>query len=100
MLGFFILGLPGESEAEREETIKFAKELKTDFVSFHAFSDYVRDCKGGIKGYHSLKLRQDIKDAYRSYYLRPSYIVSLLGKVSVKMSFNIFRLYLGRSRTF
>ena len=32
--GFFMLGIPGETPAEREQTIALAKELRPDYVSF------------------------------------------------------------------
>ena len=33
--GYYVLGLPGETEDTIRQTIRFAKKLRTDFVNFH-----------------------------------------------------------------
>jgi hypothetical protein len=39
-LCFFLLGYPGETEAEMRETISFARQLNPTYVSFHRISPY------------------------------------------------------------
>ncbi|MDD5109029.1 MAG: radical SAM protein [Candidatus Omnitrophica bacterium] len=39
-LGLFMLGLPGETAEECEQTVKFAKELDCDFVKFNLATPY------------------------------------------------------------
>ncbi|MBM3244808.1 MAG: radical SAM protein [Candidatus Omnitrophica bacterium] len=39
-LGLYVLGLPGETREQREETIRFAKELDTDIAKFNIIIPY------------------------------------------------------------
>lgn len=101
---YFVIGLPWEEERHIEETIRFAVELDSDFVSFYTatvlpgskFYDYVLESNLG-----DLSNKETYKSAYyypsvathyvskerivelhkkamKSFYLRPSYILKRL----------------------
>ncbi|MCX6799396.1 MAG: radical SAM protein, partial [Candidatus Diapherotrites archaeon] len=100
--GTFVFGMPGETAKTIRKTIDFAKQLDIDFVQFSIaqpypgteFFDYLKknrllhfkewsdylDEEGRITPifeYPHLKMREMqfwIKQAYKEYYLRPSYI--------------------------
>ena len=101
VLGYFMLGIPGETEEEIEATIKLAKRLNIDYAQFSiatAFpgtelyeiakkagkidTDWSKSfyALSGVKAETSLsnvpieKLREYLKKAYRSFYFRPGYI--------------------------
>lgn len=98
--GYFMLGFPGETLAEMEQTIRFAAELPLDWASFTVTtpapgSDIYRDAldsglittdywreytlgrRGDSPGYFvsdeadEKKLEQLLRKAYRRFYLRP-----------------------------
>jgi radical SAM superfamily enzyme YgiQ (UPF0313 family) len=91
----FMFGIPGETRAEAEETIRFATSLPLDYALFLNFTpfpgtgfyDHIED-HGTFQGVwstqaisfvpHSMTL-DDLKElrvlAYRRFYLRPSYIL-------------------------
>jgi len=102
---YFVIGLPWETEETAEETIKFAIELDSDFISFYTatplpgsrFFEYAKDNKlfdgdtSFEKAYyfpavnsHTLN-RQRIfelhKSAIKRFYLRPLYILKMLFKI-------------------
>jgi radical SAM superfamily enzyme YgiQ (UPF0313 family) len=88
-LAFFMFGLPGETDAEREETIEFALELEPSYASFHFATPYP-----GSRLFDSQNLRigEDlslplvpagaslaelkgwVRKAMWRFYLRPSYV--------------------------
>jgi radical SAM superfamily enzyme YgiQ (UPF0313 family) len=100
ILVYFSFGWPGETRQSMEKTIKFAKSLNTDLVTFgHAsphpgtdFYKYIED-----NGYFNIRdwqkfdplfkpvfdypglssddIHRMVNKAYRSFYLRPSYIL-------------------------
>jgi len=98
---FFILGLPSETPAMSEQTIRFACELNTDYVVFFSYHvqpgtelgeealrggrlgqylgqhlpSYVPDTYGSTE-----ELQEMLRTAYRRYYLRPRYIARALGR--------------------
>ncbi|MBU2541923.1 MAG: B12-binding domain-containing radical SAM protein [Candidatus Omnitrophica bacterium] len=101
-LGYFMFGLPGETEETMEETIKLAKELKLDFAKFNItiplpgtelFNEW--DSKGLIKtkdlnryNFHSSNyelydhptlshetIDKYYKKSYRSFYFSPMYLL-------------------------
>ncbi len=103
VVGYFMLGSPGETPQTIQQTIDFAKKLKVDFAQFSVttpfpgtelYDIYMRDKKESIPWekfvyagtnnpaspvFESEKLsREDLKAwtsrAYREFYLRPSYI--------------------------
>ncbi len=103
VVGYFMLGSPGETPQTIQQTIDFAKKLKVDFAQFSVttpfpgtelYEIYKRNNPGEIAWekfvyagtdnptspvFESDKLtREDLKKwvarAYRGFYLRPSYI--------------------------
>lgn len=93
---FFMLGFPGETRSEMEETLSFARALNPTYASFHAVTPYpgtaIReftspspDVSGWDTGFpiycqgHSpVFLDRLIRTAYISYYLRLPYILARL----------------------
>lgn len=97
---YYVIGLPWESKETIEETLKFAKKLNTDYVSFYTaaalvgttFYDYVENnCLGELNYtrpyyYPTVKTHhlsaQEVFDYHkkmvREYYLRPTYIAKML----------------------
>jgi radical SAM superfamily enzyme YgiQ (UPF0313 family) len=103
VIGYFMLGSPGETPETIQQTIDFAKKLKVDFAQFSVttpfpgtelYDIYMRDNKERISWesfvyagtdnpttpvFESDKLsRNDLKTwtsrAYREFYLRPAYL--------------------------
>lgn len=101
--GFFILGLPKETEKTMQETINFAKTLKLEMANFYHLIPFpgteiykyayryghLNKRKNSLRNYlpHSdtslpfvpygltqEKMRHYFKKAYRDFYLRPSYL--------------------------
>lgn len=102
---FFILGLPGDTHKTMDETISFARQLDADYAHFfianpfpgtkmHAmlperdvlgrgrFSQFYNKMdESNYVGFVPLVVLQRYhRRAYRTYYLRPRKILSLLGK--------------------
>lgn len=99
-VGYFTFGLPGETKASAEATIKFAIELPLDYVSFFTavpypgteFGGYMRD-KGLLKtddwsrydetqcdvydlsDFTAKELQRIVKKAYIRWYFRPTKIM-------------------------
>lgn len=101
ILGYFMLGIPGEGEKEIKETIDFAKRLNIDYAQFAIATAFpgtelyqIAESQnrlpmgwqdsfyalGQTKNIISLcelepkTLQKYLKTAYRSFYFRPSYI--------------------------
>lgn len=108
-LGFFIIGLPGETEATMRQTIDFAKELNLDAANFTICMPYpgseIYDelkASGQAEKINYEKLMVNLPDqlyyvpsglteeivkkyerlAYREFYLRFSFILKQLGKIN------------------
>ena len=87
---FFMLGFPGETEADREKTLEFAKQINPTYASFHIVNPYPGTplYKTGtwdqlypdtvLDRANFTKLQQWEKHAYRRYYLRLGFLVGLL----------------------
>ena len=94
-LAFFLFGLPGETRQERENSFEFAKELNTEFISFHKVFPYL----GSDIYQDNLKFDKEvdkfIRSAFIRYYLRFSY----LWKINLGVVLKGLRLFLGRLRT-
>ncbi len=91
---FFMFGLPTETKSERKETIEFAKKLNPTYASFHVAIPYTGTVFGNACDAHSTngkkffplcdpsrnydELRSIAKKAYLQFYLRPSYVITVL----------------------
>ena len=112
--GYYVVGLPWESEETFRETMEFAKSLNTEYVSFYTatalvgtkFYEYVKENNLGelnfTKPYYyptvnTHYLSKDRvfelhKNALKEYYLRPSYIFMMLFKIhSLHELYNYFK---------
>ena len=111
---YFVIGLPWEDEDTVEDTIDFAIELDSDFISFYTatplpgtrFYEYAKENKlinsdtsfSSAYFYPSVNTHHLSKDkvfelhkkAVKSFYLRPSYICKMLFKIR---SFEEFKNY-------
>ena len=109
VLGYFIIGFPGELKQQAEETIQFAKKLDLDFASFstmtpdygtqvyddalktHIFADrdtvplsaFDSSGQATLHNIHFAPKEQDIfiQKAYREFYFRPKKIFAFLKDV-------------------
>lgn len=102
----YMIGLPGETKEDAEQTINFAKELDSDFVQFNLVIPHISGEEfynlainhGTILedanhasyfdnpvylpyGRTKEELKDTIKRAFREYYMRPSYILRRLYKL-------------------
>ena len=108
---YFVIGLPWETEDTVEDTIDFAIELDSDFVSFYtatplpgtkyytyANENNLIDSNTSFKyayyypsvSAHNLSKEQILKlhqQAVRRFYLRPSFIIKTLLKIKSKKEF-------------
>jgi len=109
-LGYFMIGSPTETKEDILETIKFAKKLNPDYVLFSIlipypetdlyrmglengiiahdyWKEFAENPKSGFKPLHWREnftlpeLYNLLKKAYKSFYLRPGYILSSLRKL-------------------
>ena len=102
---YFVIGLPWETEETIEETIKFAIELNSDFISFYTatplpgsrFYDYAKEHNlfdkdtsfedayfyPSVNTHHLTKDRvfKLHKSAIKRFYLRPLYILKMLVRI-------------------
>lgn len=102
---YFVIGLPWESEETAEETIRFAIELNSDFISFYTatplpgsrFYDYAKENNlfdketsfesayfyPAVNTHFLTKDRvfELHKSAIRRFYLRPLYILKMLSRI-------------------
>jgi radical SAM superfamily enzyme YgiQ (UPF0313 family) len=112
-LAFFMFGLPGETDDEREETIRFAKDLAPTYASFHfatpypgskLFSDLNMKIGDNLSfplvppGADVCELKSWVSRAVRSFYLRPSYVLRHLAKGGPSHWYRQFRLFLSYLR--
>lgn len=104
---YFVIGLPWETEETVEETIKFAIELNSDFISFYTatplpgsrFYDYALEHNLFDKetsfenayyypavNTHNLSRERVFelhKSAIKRFYLRPLYILKMLSRIRI-----------------
>jgi radical SAM superfamily enzyme YgiQ (UPF0313 family) len=93
VLCFFILGFPGESEAEIEQTVRVALDLNPSYASFHLFTPYpgteyavmADDGPYFVPPTHPQalpfeRLARLRRQAYLRFYLRPRYVLSRLAR--------------------
>ena len=80
IFNYFVLGLPWETEETAEETIRFAIDLDSDFISFYTatafpgsrFYDYVQE--------HKLAEGANAEEFYKSAYCYPTVRTHFLSK--------------------
>jgi anaerobic magnesium-protoporphyrin IX monomethyl ester cyclase len=92
---FFIIGLPTETEEEREQTIKMSQKLPASYAEFHVttpfpgsdllpfapqgiWDRYVKDNSLALPILGPSTILYTQKRAYRKFYLRPLYILQRL----------------------
>jgi anaerobic magnesium-protoporphyrin IX monomethyl ester cyclase len=93
VLCFFILGFPGESEREIEQTVQVALDLNPSYASFHVFTPYPGTEYAVTPGDGPLfvpathpdalpfeQLDRLRRRAYLRFYLRPRYVLSRLAR--------------------
>jgi radical SAM superfamily enzyme YgiQ (UPF0313 family) len=111
-LCFFLLGYPGETAAEMQETIRLAKQLNPTYASFHRISPYpgtrlYDDFAGQTEELFPVfagspeerqAVDRAVRQAFRSYYLRPRYIFSRLTRGSPLSLWRQLRLFAGYLR--
>ncbi len=115
ILGYFMIGIPKETEEDIQKTINFAKDLNIDYVQFSIATAYPgtelyqiartqnklpQDFSEGFYALSSQKniislcdldpeiLKKYLKKAYHSFYLRPAYIYQKILKIKSKEDFN------------
>jgi radical SAM superfamily enzyme YgiQ (UPF0313 family) len=110
---FFMLGFPGETRAEMEKTISFAKELQPTYASFHAVTPYPETTIGDLaclshdtsdkdivfpthcEGQSTIFLDKIIRRAYLSYYMDPASILSRMRHGDPLSLLRQFKLFAG-----
>ena len=111
-LCFFLLGHPGETEEEMQQTIRFARELNPTYASFHRVSPYqgaplYQQAAGNsdelfpaFAGSEEERGNVDrlVRQAIWSYYVRPRYIFSRLLRSSPVSLWRQLRLFAGYFR--
>lgn len=108
---FFLLGFSGESPAEIEETLRFAKDLNPTYASFHIATPYPGTPIGSpvppssesahwdmnfpayCEEHDPFLLNKMVRKAYVSYYLRVSYLLSRLSRRNIGSMFHQLRLF-------
>ena len=86
--GFFLFGLPGETERDRRSTVNLALGLGLNYASFHvgrppcpepAWPGPVPGWTGPVWEEHDIGLlARDVRRALMRFYLRPSFLVHCL----------------------
>ncbi len=71
--GYFVLGMPGETEADRRETIRWARALRPTTLQFLPY----RELPAELETYTVVdeELLRQIKKMYLAYYLTPGNLV-------------------------
>ncbi len=108
-LCFFLLGHPGETQEEMQQTIGLARQLSPSYASFHRVSPYegaplYEQVAGDSEELFPVfagsqedrqKVDRLVRQAIRSYYLRPGYIFSRLFRSSPISLWRQLRLFMG-----
>ncbi len=111
-LGFFLLGHPGETESEMQQTIRLAKQLNPTYASFHRVTPYpgaplYEQFAGSadepfpvFAGTDQQRQNVDrlVRQAIWSYYVRPRYVFSRLFRSSPWSLWRQLRLFAGYFR--
>lgn len=109
VLCFFILGFPGETEAEIERTVRVALDLDPSYASFHLFTPYPGTEYALVpdRGPHFVppthpealpfaRLAELRRSAYLRFYLRPGYVLSRLRRREYRALLRQARLFLSQ----
>ena len=113
VLGYFMMGIPGETEEDIKETINFSRQLDLDYAQFSiatAFpgTELYKTTKvktNWSKSFYALgekhntslsdvnieKLNHYLKKAYYSFYFRPFFIINKIRRIN---SFSTLKYYL------
>ena len=102
---FFMFGFPSETKRDMQETVRFAKKLNPDYISFRmaiAYPNTKLSKREGIKqnhfplriypGHLERELKGVVRRAYLEFYLRPSYIVRRLQSDGLLICLRGFKL--------
>ena len=103
--GFFLLGLPGETRADRRAMAAEARRLNPTFASFHVAAPYPGTalnelvesddpwpvCLGGREKLD--ELARDVRRAWLGFYLRPGYALGRLREGGFKDHLRRLRLF-------
>ena len=110
---FFMFGFPGETPADMQETISFAKKLNPTYASFHVATPYPGtplykdDVSTSPKVGHPLEipacctehnppfLGALVQGAFKEFYLRPRYILSRIAQGNIRSWMRQLRLFGG-----
>lgn len=109
VLCFFILGFPGESEGEIEQTVKLALDLDPSYASFHLFTPYPGTEYSLTPGDGAFfvppthpdalpfeRLARLRRAAYLRFYLRPRYVLSRLARREYGVLLRQARIFLSQ----
>lgn len=94
-LGFFLFGLPHETDKDREEIFGFSRRLNNDYVSFHRVVYYKATDICQQEFSRDKNIDRFIRRALMKYYLRPVYLLKLRPYVLFKG----LSLFWGRLKT-
>ncbi len=111
ILGYFILGLPNETNKQLKNTISFAKKLNPDYVTFtmatpwpktrftESVSNHIitkdwsefwqKNCVTDFPQISNKEIQKQYNEAFLSFYMRPSYIINRLTKIRSPKEFLI-----------
>ncbi|MBN2475934.1 MAG: radical SAM protein [Pirellulales bacterium] len=111
-LCFFLLGHPGETDEEMQQTICLAKQLNPTYASFHRVSpyhgtllydEYASDSDELFPSYAGSRQQREkvdrlVRRAIWSYYVRPRYVLSRIFRSSPISLWRQLRLFAGYFR--
>jgi len=112
-LCFFLFGLPGERDEDREETIRFALDLDPTYASFHFATPYPGSPlfeESGLTlgddlsfplvppGEDLGELQRRVRRALRRFYLRPGYVLRHIARGRPSRWIHQLRLFLSYFR--
>ncbi|UCD86920.1 MAG: radical SAM protein [Desulfobacterales bacterium] len=110
---FFLFGLPGETPADMQKTISFAKTLNPTYASFHVVTPYpgtplyknAFSASSNAKStpdfplycaeHNPLLLSEMTREAFKRFYLRPKYILSRITQGNISSWIRQLRLFGG-----
>jgi len=94
-LAFFLFGLPGEKEKDRDTFFDFIKGFNFDLASFHKVVPY----RGSGISKDSFELNGDVDKFIRKAFIKYYFKVSYLRKFGLPTILRCLRLFYGRIRT-